>query len=89
MRYLIILLLFISCDKYKDPVDILQSQGYTEIEQLPSRMLDCTRSGKMHHSYSFKARKDGKPVKGAICYNWEGGYSIEIKSPRKYRGGIK
>lgn len=80
MRYLIILLLFISCRDFKKPDEILAMHGYTEIQYLPHDLWACKGRGqKTHHSKQFKARKDGKEVKGNICYTYDGNYSIEVK----------
>lgn len=81
MRYLIILLLFISCRDFKDPVDILEGQGYSKVQILPEMRWSCRGYERKHHSTHFKAVKDGKTVTGNICYDYDGGYSIEIKNP--------
>lgn len=81
MRYIILLLFLVSCRNFKEPGEILK--GYTDIRQYPSKMLDCVGDGKTHHSYSFTAKDStGKAVKGVICYDWDGGYSLTIANKK-------
>lgn len=66
-----IALVLVGCTDAKKATDVLESQGYTNIQIGGYSYFGCSESDSVHTEFTATG-VNGKPVSGVVCSSWWG-----------------
>lgn len=77
---LLSIFLFSGCTNSKEKqIEVLENDGYENIEIKGSAWFGCSDSDSFALSNHFEATKNSNKVEGTLCKGWFKGYTIRIK----------